>query len=332
MKNIDAKHVAEELVKMFSRVEISSKILTDQGANFMSKLLTEVYQLLSVRAIRTSPYHPQTDGLVERFNQTLKAMLRKVADNEGKDWDKLLPYILFAYREVPQASTRFSPPKLLYGRLVRGPLDVLRESWEADSCGGESVVSYILAIREKLEKMTELVQENLSQAQKQRKARYDQNARSREFQPGDQVLVLLPTSTNKLVAQWRGPYAVVQHLGKVNYETEMADKQKKKRILHINMLWKWHIPLDLACSAFEVMEDSEESEDLVDWDGSCSSAEEEKPLVSEKLDEQQQAELEELLRELKDVLRSEPGRTTWTEHCIDAEGARPIKQTPYRIP
>jgi transposase InsO family protein len=91
-------------------------------------LLTELYKLLHVKPIRTSPYHPQTDGLVERFNQTLKAMLKKTAVDEGKDWDKLLPYLLFAYREVPQASTGFSPFELLYGWQVRGPLDILKES------------------------------------------------------------------------------------------------------------------------------------------------------------------------------------------------------------
>ena len=91
------------------------EILTDQGSNFTSSLLAELYHMLHVHPIRTSPYHPQTDGLVERFNQTLKSMLRKSATQEGKDWDKLLPYLLFAYREVPQASTGFSPFKLLYG-------------------------------------------------------------------------------------------------------------------------------------------------------------------------------------------------------------------------
>ena len=236
MRNIDAEHVAEELVKVFARVGIPSEILTDQRTNFMSKLLSDVYNLLLVKAIRTSPYHPQTDGLVERFNQTLKAMLRKVADDEGKDWDKLLSYILFAYREVPQASTGFSPFELVYRRPVRGPLDVLRETWEANTSGGESVLSYILAMRERLEKMTELVQENLSRAQKQQKVWYDRNARNREFQPGDQVLVLLPTSTNKLIAQWQGLYVVVRRLGKVNYEVEMKDKRKKRKIMHINML------------------------------------------------------------------------------------------------
>ena len=67
----------------------------------------------------------QTDGLVEWFNQTLKSMLQKCATKEEKDWDKLLPYFLFAYREVPQASTGFSPFELLYGWPVQGPLDIL---------------------------------------------------------------------------------------------------------------------------------------------------------------------------------------------------------------
>ena len=94
---------------MFARLGIPEEILTDQGSNFTSQLLAELYRLLHVHPIRTSPYHPQTDGLVERFNQTLKSMLRKAATEEGKDWDKLVPYLLFAYREVPQGSTGFSP-------------------------------------------------------------------------------------------------------------------------------------------------------------------------------------------------------------------------------
>ena len=121
LRNIDAESVAEELVKLFARVGIPREILTDQGANFTSRLLAEVYRLLHVKGLRTSPYHPQTDGLVERFNQTLKEMLRKTASEEGKAWHKLLPYVLFAYREVPQESTGFSPFELVYGREVHGP-------------------------------------------------------------------------------------------------------------------------------------------------------------------------------------------------------------------
>ena len=115
IRSIEAERIAEELVKLFARVGVPEEILTDQGSNFTSSLLAELYRTLHVHPIRTSPYHPQTDGLVERFNQTLKSMLRKSATKEGKDWDKLLPYLLFAYREVPQTSTGFSPFELLYG-------------------------------------------------------------------------------------------------------------------------------------------------------------------------------------------------------------------------
>ena len=100
LKSIDAETIAEELIKVFARVGIPKELLTDQGTNFTSQLLAEVYRLLHVKALRTTPYHPQTDGLVERFNKTLKEMLRKTADEEGKDWDKLLPFVLFAYRGV----------------------------------------------------------------------------------------------------------------------------------------------------------------------------------------------------------------------------------------
>ena len=84
---------------------VPREILTDQGSNFTSQLLAELYRLLQVRPIRTSPYHPETDGLVERrFNQTLKSMLRKAVTETGKDWDKMIPYLLFAYRELGATS------------------------------------------------------------------------------------------------------------------------------------------------------------------------------------------------------------------------------------
>jgi transposase InsO family protein len=89
LRTIEAETIAEELMSLFSRVGIPREILTDQGSNFTSRLLQELYKLLHVNSVKTSPYHPKTDGLVERFNQTLKTMLRKAAVDEGKDWDKI---------------------------------------------------------------------------------------------------------------------------------------------------------------------------------------------------------------------------------------------------
>lgn len=96
--------------------------------------------MLHIQPIRTTPYHPQTDGLVDRFNQMLTMMLKKTAVKKKMDWDVLLPYLLFAYREVQQASTGFSPFELLYGRSVRGPLDILNETWQGSTRSEESVV------------------------------------------------------------------------------------------------------------------------------------------------------------------------------------------------
>lgn len=91
----------------------------------MSTLLQRIYKVLGIKGVRTTPYHPQTDGLVERFYQTLKTMLRHFV-SEARIVTFGFPILLFAYIKVLQASTGFSPFELLYGRTVRGPIDVLK--------------------------------------------------------------------------------------------------------------------------------------------------------------------------------------------------------------
>lgn len=204
LRSTTTPKIINALIQLFSRVGIPEEILTDQGSNFTSRLMRLLYRQLGITAIKTSPYHPQTDGLVERFNQTLKNMLRKFVSDTGRDWDKWLPFLLFAYREVPQASTGFSPFELLYGWQVQGPLDLLRKSWEAASSqmmgkSEKGIVQYVLEMRDRLERYRKVAQEDLRQAQQAQKKWYDQHTRTRELQPGQKVLLLLPTSTNKLL-------------------------------------------------------------------------------------------------------------------------------------
>uniref|UniRef100_A0A9J7XPR1 Gypsy retrotransposon integrase-like protein 1 n=1 Tax=Cyprinus carpio carpio TaxID=630221 RepID=A0A9J7XPR1_CYPCA len=137
LRKATAKNIAQELFLLSSRVGLPAEILTDQGTPFMSRIMADLCKLLKVRQIRTSVYHPQTDGLVERFNKTLKQMLRRVVAEDQRDWDQMIPYVLFGIREVPQASTGFTPFELLFGRQPRGLLDVAREAWEQQP-GGRS--------------------------------------------------------------------------------------------------------------------------------------------------------------------------------------------------
>ena len=128
LKNTDAKTVAEALCQVFSRLGLPEEVLSDQGTNFMSGLMKMVFQLLSIKHLKTSPYHPQTNGMIERFHATLKSMIRKLC-TQPKEWDKWLPYVCFAFKDSPHTATGFSPFELLFGRNVRGPLTLLKEQW-----------------------------------------------------------------------------------------------------------------------------------------------------------------------------------------------------------
>ncbi|KAL1250507.1 hypothetical protein QQF64_018303 [Cirrhinus molitorella] len=211
LRSITTPKIIQALVQLFSRVGIPEEILTDQGTNFTSRLMGQLHRQLGITAIRTSAYHPQTDGLTERFNQTLKNMLRKFVSDTG----------------------------------LQGPLDLIRKSWEDSTCREEEkgIVQYVLEMRDRLEHYQEQARENLKEAQKAQKTWYDQNARQRQLQPGQKVLLLLRTSANKLLTKWQGPYTVVRKMGPVTYEIHHPDKGKAKQTYHINLLkeWKEHL-------------------------------------------------------------------------------------------
>lgn len=119
LRSVTSKAVADALIQYFCMVGIPDELVSDQGSNFVGKLMTQLYEQLGICKIKTSVYHPEANGLVERFNGTLKSMLKKFVAERVQTWDKYLPYLLFAYREIPNESTGYSPFELLYGRSVR---------------------------------------------------------------------------------------------------------------------------------------------------------------------------------------------------------------------
>ena len=149
LPSIETERVAEALVEMFSRVGIPDEMLTDCGSQFTAEVMKEVSRLLSLQQLTTTPYHPMCNGLVEHFHATMKQMLRRMCAERPNDWDKHLPALLFAIREVPQESLGFSPFELLYGRSVRGLMAILRELWSGQ-VNDEQVLStyqYVIELR-----------------------------------------------------------------------------------------------------------------------------------------------------------------------------------------
>ena len=114
-----ADQTAETIARLFAeeiicRHGIPEELLSDRRANFLSNLVLELCKILGVKKINTSGYHPQTDGMVERFNSTLTSMIAKSCDIRDRDWDDHLPFLLFAYRASAQDSTKESPFFLLH--------------------------------------------------------------------------------------------------------------------------------------------------------------------------------------------------------------------------
>src|SRR5690348_10446882 len=91
----------------------------------MLKLIDAIQRQLEIRKVRTTAYHPQTDGLTERCNRTLVEMVSKYVNTQQNDWDEILPYMVFAYNTSRHASTNFTPFFLLHGREAKLPIDQL---------------------------------------------------------------------------------------------------------------------------------------------------------------------------------------------------------------
>ena len=121
VKDMTAPTVAKCLAEMVWRHGVPTKIIHDRAAEFLSDFLQDTAAILGLKQLPTSGGHPQTDGLIERFNRTLKSMLTKLVDARGKNWDRLLGPVLLAYCTTPHSSSGETPFFLMYGRDCQLP-------------------------------------------------------------------------------------------------------------------------------------------------------------------------------------------------------------------
>ena len=342
LSSIETEAVAEALVCIFSRVGVPKEILTDMGSQFTSALMKEVSRLLSFKQLVTSPYHPICNGLVERFNGTLKKMLTRMCAERPKDWDKYIDPLLFAYREVPQESLGFSPFELIYGWPVRGPMQVLRELWTKDieDPRVRTTYQYVLDLRERLESTVSLAQQNLQNMSKKYKKYYNRKSRRRHLKVGNKVLVLLPTKTNKLLMSWKGPYEVVEKLSVLDYRIKMG---KKVKTFHINMLRQYiereddQQTTDVQVCSIAVLDcTSEDNEDniegLVESPSICDNESVELLNINPDLTKEEQSQVRQLVTNFASTFTGIPGCTTLLEHDIKLTTDTPVRVKQYPLP
>ena len=188
--------------------------------------LRELCELLKIHHLKTSPYHPQTDGCLEHWHSTQKCMLRT-----GKQSGTSCSNICFLPAEPHPG---FSPFEILYGRPLRSPLDVLRESWLSGDLPHSSAVEWVDQLREKLCVIAEAVKEKEGLAKESMKRQYDKHAVDREFEVGIPVLVRTPDLQGKLADLWDGPYEIIWKISPVTYELAVPHRRSKSMVSHIN--------------------------------------------------------------------------------------------------
>ena len=196
---------------------------------FCLRSLQKFVEYFKSQKVNTSCYHPQTDGLVERFNSTLCQSLPMYVSKNQKDWDEFIPLILFALRTSVLDAIGDSPFYVPFGREPRLPIDVRYLPPVADDLG-TSVLDYRKRIVEKVELAQNLARENLQRAQRKMNDYYDQKRKEPVFEVGQRVWVYTPRTrkglSKKLIHNWLGPYRIVEKSSPVHFKLRTITNKK----------------------------------------------------------------------------------------------------------
>ena len=356
LPSLNAKCVCNALLQLFQMTGIPSVIQSDCGTNFTSKLTRTFLQMLGCSPRFNVPGRPQQSGLVERLIGTLKNMISKVAADHPKSWTTYLGYVLWSLREVPNETTGVPPWTMVYGKLPRGPLAVLKENWcglrDAPLSLGQSTAEYLNDLRTNLEMANSYAIEHGKREQQRYVSRYNLRSREKKFDTGDQVLILIPdTTASKVFSRWQGPATVVEVRPHNSYLVELNGM---RRHLHADKLRKYEISVgevivspaecsdviaNLSTNQCAVVYESDN--DFGDINVIDSADPEAESLPSQKIDPanikhlapQQRKELLEVLDKFSECFSEKPGCCDWIQHEIRVtEGFKPKRLRAYRVP
>ncbi len=204
-------------------------------------------------------------------------------------------------------------------------MDVLRETWEGPS-ESKNEIQHVLDLRTKLHTLGQLSMENLLQAQDKQSRLYNRGTRLRNFAPGDKVLVLLPTSSSKLLAKWQGPFEVTRWIRDLNYEMIQTDRSGAHQIYHLNLLKKWsEVEPGILATAIS-------GEDNLGSEVNTKIQSLTLAPGGDHLPPSQLTDVARLQTEFADVFSPLPGRTNLIQHHIETEPGVVVHSRPYCLP
>lgn len=238
LRNISAKTIVKHLLHLFTTFGLPAEIQSDRGTNFTSHLFEQIVKELNIHHVMSSAYRPQSQGCLERFHQTLKTMIKKFCLESDRDWDENIDWLMFAVRECPQESTGISPFQMLFGKKVRGPLKVLKDTIITTQAPNITVAKYIDKLRNTLESVRAIAAKNMKTAQESM-IKHQKSPVHRTFAVGEKVLIFFPISGAPLKSKYSGPYVIQRKLSPTNYIIQTPDRRKQTQLVHINLLKKY---------------------------------------------------------------------------------------------
>ena len=218
-------------------------LVSDQGKAFTGHVITHLCELYGVQKLRTLPYHAQTNGQVERMNQTIICMIGKLEEDRKACWSKHLPELLLAYNATHSAVTGYSPYYLLFGRGPRIPVDYLFPTLR-DSPHQTKMEVSVVAMQKRLKEAFTVARHQTSEEVARQCRYYDCKAGAVALQPGDVVMVHTDgfVGKRKVKDRWEdGGFIVESQLEdwpvyKVKCPTTDDRQKPKYQILHRNHL------------------------------------------------------------------------------------------------
>ena len=259
LKRVDVQTTCTELVEIFASYGVPEEIVHDNGGNFTAQLMKEVLGVMGIQQIRTSPYHPEANGAIERMHGTLKKALKK-AGSKATTWDQWLPYVLYVMRTTEHEATGHSPFRLLFGRQpCRHPHQQSPRNVGGPSGGPSTSGGPVLATTEGQDEdgsgccrqegpAQDVAGKRDHEAKLASKAYQDGRKKAEEsvLEPGTYVLCLEPKRSRGLSAKWQGPFQVKKRLGLATYLIDVGHNQTRRR--HRNAL-KVYLPEEVnLCS------------------------------------------------------------------------------------
>ena len=220
LKQQDAQSVASAIVnEWICRYGAPVIIHSDRGSAFENHLLNAICNLLQIKKTRTTPYHPEGNGLVERTNRTLKQKLLAMIEHfNSNKWDDYLPRCLLAYRASIHDSTGYAPSCLQLGRELRLPVELQSPILPTEAANQER---YVQDLRKVFLVAYRITNDNIGHAQQHQKSYYDRKSLGPSYSVGDHVYLYRPKpppgTAAKFHRTWQGPYVIVYQPSTVTF-------------------------------------------------------------------------------------------------------------------